>query len=360
MKRQDILLFSMFVFWVFPLFGKPPVLTTRELNTPPPKVIRVCCTLGDDLSLFGVPFARINQITTLDKIGSHRYLGNVEEGDGIIYTHRGGFIDMSHLRDQADWTAYLYAVIRNRKANETTEIDLGKEGGEKKLTLKIEPGLDSLDELRLAARIAYDLSIWHEICTWFGARTVPLISEQFSSFSVEDAYSNLLGVTLGIKAIESDMPYEEAMTKMISNTLDSLGVVKTEAENLAALEDVRDVWWTRDARLPSNKVTLERQMDVYPRIVPFIVPELPVNNKSIAVLNVPECTENGKSYDAMYQLKIRLNYRFPKILKRNITQDDFGAMISEVSREWNQSIANKGDNSKKGASAKKRKAHRSV
>jgi Protein of unknown function (DUF4056) len=360
MKKLNILICSIFVFWVFPLFGKPPVLTERELSTPPPKVIRVCCTLGDNFSLFGVPFAKINQITTLEQIGAHQYLGNTEEGDGIIYTHRGGFIDMAHLRDQADWTAYLYALIRNRKTDETTEIDLGREGGEKKLSLKIAPGLDSLNELCLAGRIAYDLSIWHEISTWFGARTVPLISEQFSAFSVEDAYSNLLGVMLGIKAIESDMPYEEAMTQMISNTLDSLGVVKSEAENLEALEDVRDVWWTRDARLPSNRVTLERQMDVYPRIVPFIVPKFPENNKSLVILNVPECTDDGKSFDAMYQIKIRLNYRFPKIMKRNITQDDFGSMISEISREWNKSIANKGDSSKKGASIKKRKAHRSV
>jgi len=295
----------------------------------------------------------------LDQIGPHHYLGNIREGDGIIYTLRGGFIDMAHLRDQADWTAYIYALIRRSKVNGTMEIDLGHEGGEKKLTVNLSKDLDSLDEVKLAARIAYDLSIWHEISTWFGVRTVPMISEQFSSFSVEDAYSNLLGVTLGMRAIESELPYEEAMTQMISNTLDSLGVVKTEAENFKALEDVRDVWWTRSARLPSNRITLERDLDVYPQIIPYLVPELTETSKSAVILYVPECTCNGQSFDDMYELRIKLNYRFPKILKRNITQDDFNSMIAEVAREWNKSIANT-ENSKKGASIKKKKAHGSV
>jgi hypothetical protein len=360
MRKRKYILISIYIFWIFPLMGKPVVLTSRELKTPPPRVIRVCCTLGDDLPLFGIPFARVNQITTVDQIGPHHYLGNLKEGDGIIYTHRGGFIDMSHLRDQADWTAYLYTLMRSSKEKGVLEIDLGHEGGEKKLSIMLSPAIDSVDEVRLAARIAYDLSIWHEIATWFGVKTVPLISEQFSSFSVEDAYSNLLGVTLAIKAIESNLQYEEAMTQMIANTLDSLGVVKTEAENIAALEDVRDHWWTREARLPSNKVTLERNMDVYPRIVPCIVTEFPLTNKPAVILDVPEYAIKGQSFDEMYTIKIRLNFKFPKILKRDITQADFSSIIAEIAREWNESIANREDNSKKGTFIRKKKTHHAV
>jgi hypothetical protein len=283
--------------------------------------------------LAGVPFIKFNQITSLENIGPHHYLGSSKEGDGIIYTRRGGFIDMAHLRDQADWTAYLYSLINIYKGKDTIEQPIGHEGGEKILKLMVPLNTDSSDIMILAARIAYDLSIWHEIATGFGESSVPFISERFSSFSVEDAYSNLLGATLGMKALKSELPYEEAMTQFISNTLDSLGVVKTEAETYAALEDVRNVWWTREARLPSNKITLQRLVKVYPAIQPFLVPGWLTGNATSVSLNVPYKTTENKPLSALYQLRINsLNHKFPKHIKRDVTQDDFNMLIDEVAK----------------------------
>jgi len=321
------------MFWIAPLWSKPLMLTNKILDSPPPRVIRVCCTLGSNMHLVGIPFIKFNQITCLEKLGPHHYLGDSGEGDGIIYTRRGGFIDMAHLRDHADWTAYLYSLIRLCKEKGIIEQQFGHDGGVKTLNLSLPLNIDSLDEILLAGRIAYDISIWHEIATGFGVSSVPLISERFSSFSPEDAYSNLLGVTLGMKAIESELPFEEAMTQLISKTLDSLGVVKTEAETYAALEDVRNIWWTRDARLPSNKVTLKRQFEVYPRIIPFIVPGWADTNMTPVELNVPENTSKGQPLSDIYQLRIKLNNKFPKNIKRDITQEDFNMLIREVAKE---------------------------
>lgn len=331
MNSLKLFLLNILVVWL-PVSGKPLVATTKILTSLPPRVIRVCCTLGANLHMVGIPFIKFNQITSLEAIGPHHYLGNSVEGDGIIYTRRGGFIDMAHLRDQADWTAYLYSLIRICKEKGITEQDFGHEGGLKTLYLSLPPNIDSLDELVLAGRIAYDLSIWHEIATGFGVSSVPVISERFSSFSIEDAYSNLLGVTLGMKAIESELPYEEAMTELIAAALDSLGVVKTEAETYAALEDVRNIWWTRDARLPSNKITLKRLVKVYPCIQPLLVPGWADDNMPAFELNVPDKTNNGQPITELYKIKIKLNHKFPKNIKRIITQEDFNMLIGQVAK----------------------------
>ncbi len=355
MKQLTIFFLLISVVFTAKILGKPYVLTQHELNSPPPRVIRVCCTLGSDLSLFGVPFVKVNQLTSLEKIGPHHFLGNLDEGNGIIYTHRGGFIDMAHLRDNADWTAYLYAYIMAYKPGETKDLQLAYEGGTKELSLRLPEGLDSIDKMELASRIAYEMSVWHEIATGYGARSVPLISEKFSSFSIEDIYSNLLGVTLGIKALKSDLPYEEAMTHIIAATLDSLGAVKTEAETYDALEDVRNIWWTRDARLPENKVTIERQSKVFPSVEPLLVPRLADDGMSPVILYVPNNAHNGADLNNMFQINIHLNYKFPKDIKRNITQNDFNFLIPDVLKELKKPDVATEENTKKGAFIRRKK-----
>jgi hypothetical protein len=62
--------------------------------------------------MVGLPMIKVTQIISLDELGEHRYLGSQDEGNGIIYTATGGFIDIGHVRDQADWTAYLFLQIQ--------------------------------------------------------------------------------------------------------------------------------------------------------------------------------------------------------------------------------------------------------
>ena len=85
-----------------------------------------------------------------------------------------GFIDMAHLRDQSDWTAYLYTQILEHKKKGSLSIVLGREGGEKTLNVSIPSNLNNQDLINLAGKIAYDLSVWHEIATWFGASSIPV------------------------------------------------------------------------------------------------------------------------------------------------------------------------------------------
>ncbi len=327
-----------FMIGTIPFSAKVPMLSIKDISSPPPRIIRMCCSFGSDLHITAIPIKTITNITSIEDIGPHHYLGDREEGNGIIYTRRGGFIDMGHLRDQADWTAYLYALILLNRDNGEVSKELGHEGGEKRLTLEIPAGIDSLDAILLSGRIAYDLSVWHEIATWFGASYIPMIPERYSSFSVEDIYSNLLGVTIGMEALKSELPYEEAMTQIISYTLDTLGAVSTVAETYMAMEAVENVWWTRNKRLPSEQILLERNLEVYSNQKPWLVPGLG-NNISSYELQIPERTRKGLLLSNLYQLTFRLNYKFPfrKMfpfrIDRNITQNDFDVLIKQVAQD---------------------------
>ena len=329
-----ILIFCSSVVW-----AEAPYLATRALSSPPHRIIRTCCAFGSDLQLMLVPILRYTDITSVDQLGPHSYLGNVGEGNGIIYTRRGGFVDMGHLRDQADWTAYLYSRILLAKEKGNLNIHLGREGGQKLLNLNI-PADMSLDDLcQLAGRIAYDLSVWHEIASWFGSSTVPFIPERYSSFSIEDPYSNLLGVTIGIAAIKSGLPYEEAMTYLIGNMLETLGAVSSENETYEAMDAVRNIWWTREKHLPSRNILLERQLGVYLCLEPWRVPGYVDKTVASYDLAVPDKTSDGRQLDNFYTLDFKLNYKFPVkeifALKtgRTVTQADFGQLIDHIARE---------------------------
>jgi len=343
------------------IYSNGPILSSKDLESPPPRIIRTCCSFGSEVKLMILPGVKITDITSVEKLGTHHYLGDPEEGNGIIYSQRGGFVDIGHLRDIADWTAYLYSKILMSQENGESKLKLGHEGGLKTLSLNIPPNLNATDAATIAGRIAYDLSVWHEIATWFGASTVPLLPERYSSFSIEDAYSNLLGARLGIEAIKSNLPYEEAMTKLILETLQNLEAVDSETDTYAAMEVVRDIWWTRDKKLPSRKVLLHRQLNVYPEVAPLLISAIEVesgtnlelNNYPLVasllnsideeelstVLEVPNQVSNGKSLTDFYTLNFRLNLKFPykKLFPerntRGITQKDFQTLLDYIQQD---------------------------
>lgn len=324
---------------LIPATGKPLPTGDKALLSPPARIIRTCCSFGADLRVTGIPVKKVTHITSLANLGPHKYLGGAQEGNGIIYTRRGGFIDLGHLRDQADWTAYLYSLILRSQVKGEMAQKLGYEGGLKMLNLTVPHLLDSADVRLLAARIAYDLSVWHEIATWFGASYVPLVTERYSSFSIEDAYSNLLGATLGIEALRSELPYEEAMTQLLAQTLHELQAVPSAADTYQAMETVHNIWWTREKKLPSGKVLLERQLDVYSLMKPMLVPGMAQAGVMARTLTIPETTRQGQPLSELYELVIRPNYKFPlKELfplenRTFITQKDFAVLLRQVEKE---------------------------
>lgn len=319
--------------------AKSPIHAPERQTIKPGRIIRTCCAFGSEVKFFAIPGFKLTEITSLGKIGTHHYLGDSKEENGIIYTHRGGFIDMGHLRDQIDWMFFIYNQMRQSLKDGSLSLDLGHEGGDKILTVNLSQELSDSDLILLSAKIAYDLSVWHEIATWFGASTIPFIPERYSSFSVEDAYSNLLGVTIGIKAIESELPYEDTVTKLIAQTLADLGAVTEESETYMAMEAVRNIWWTRDKKLPSGKILLQRQLNVYPCLSPWLVPGWAKPDQAPLELHVPEYTKDGTLLTDYYTLEFRLNHKFPfrkmfpERKERMITQNDFDSLLVQIASE---------------------------
>ncbi|MEO9893272.1 DUF4056 domain-containing protein [Aurantibacter sp.] len=310
-----------------------------NLDKIPPRIIRACCAFGYDLKLWGVPFVNVDQVISVTDLGEHHYMGNKREGTGTIYTNKGGFIDIGHMRDQIDWTRYLYTTILDSRGKGEVILNLRNEAGRKTLYLNVPEALESNDCILLAGKITYDLSLWHEISTWFGASTIPIMPEKFSSFSVEDVYSNLLGIHIGMKTLRSQLPFNETATTNIETTLDSLAVVQTAQETYDAYDAVNSLWYTNKKRIPRSKVTLKRDPNVLTSSRPWIVPLETGTSDAPIILAVPLLTANGESLTNYYQFTIDLNHRipvkeiFPNKDGRLINQDDFGVLLHKITTD---------------------------
>jgi len=333
-------LFVFYVLLCIPLSGRPLDWSDKKLASPPPRIIRTCCSFGVDVKMAGLPFVRYNDITGLNLIGPHKYLGSRQEGNGILYTSLGGFVDIGHVRDQADWTAYLYHLImKNRGEGQLSFTHkLGYEGGPKVLQIIIPAAMDDSDIMILAGRIAYDLSVWHEIGTWNGTSLIPMLPERYSAFSIEDAYSNLLGVRLGIEALKSNLPFEEAMTQLLKNKLAELHALLTLEETHQAMLSVEGDWWSNRVKLPNAKVIKKRQFGIYPCIQPTLLPVDAHRLEDIPALCLPLLSFNADP-NQFYSIYIQLNSKFPveEIFAQNfngiITQRDFPMLINYAAQE---------------------------
>ncbi len=328
MKRL-LILFSLIVFCNTINAALPAEIDTKK---PLPKVIRTCCAFGVDVKVVMLPFIKMTSISAPNLLGDHHFLGNKEENNGIIYTNQGGFIDMGHLRDIADLTAYFFVLLKENRVEGLRSHKLGREGGLKTLDVYIPKNFNDTDIALLAGKIAYDLSTWHEISTWFGASSVPFVAERYSSFSVEDAYSNLLGVHLSIDAILSTKQFEDKMTENINNALSRLQAVATIDETKNAMLAVKDVWWSGTAKFPNRNLLIKRQYDILEKVSPLNLDPEQYNPEYD--LDVPKMASNGAILNNLYQLKIKYNLKIPakKIFGKEfkdqlITQNDFGTLI---------------------------------
>jgi len=108
------------------------VLTPDRIpDVPYPRSLRPCCAFGADLEVelgsTPVPGVEVGNLIGPSDVGPHRYdngfasldrsdrRGTLNvENNGLLYTCRGGFIDLAHLRDNADNTIALAAAVLRR------------------------------------------------------------------------------------------------------------------------------------------------------------------------------------------------------------------------------------------------------
>lgn len=187
-------------------------------------------------------------------LGTHSYAGS--DKGGIVYTCRGGHIDLAHLRIAADWTMYYATLSFDCLMRNETEFSFKSKPAPSRYYVSIEyprgwAEMPASEKERIARALSLKLgqyfgfvaSTWHEIITWFGYKFVAVLPEFSSSFSWEDSYSNLLGTRLAAVAMQDRRGYDKAMTLGIDDELRSLGVQSAKTAKWAG-EKVRGDWFS--------------------------------------------------------------------------------------------------------------------
>jgi hypothetical protein len=337
--------------------------------------LRPCCAFGTGLRVrvgaVPIPGFRIGNIIGPDEVGPHTYDSGAmtrssqagysgfrhREGNGLLYTCRGGFIDTAHVRDYVDWTAYLASALARNLSTGTT-IEFPDEGGQRRIVSKPidQDAINRHGIARIASPMAqwigFQLSIWHEIATWFGWSWTKTFPETASAFSPEDLYSNVLGV----KLFAAMVPRYSARTEYLFNsTVDSwLEVVFEHLDSvpksvgIEAMHSVDQQWWDSSRRLPDKELTLRRNFDTDEQITPWLVSaglapeslrEICGDDPNPVTISIPDGIMGLKFSDwVSLQIEVDDNLAaqapFTEI-GRSVTQADFPRIIEAI-REQNR------------------------
>lgn len=306
---------------------------------------RPCCSFG--LDTIGVKLGFSGPIGK-DEIGPHSF-ARKEKKDavGVIYTCSAGFVDISHLRDNADWSAHIASNLSSWLGS-GQEIRARREGGFKtrsvyfpKLSSEELAGLTDEDRDRIAVAITFDMALLHEITTAFplavSAPAAFLVYERISSFSVEDAFSNLQGAWLGVKAVRSPAPYDTALDAELAALLEEYGA-KSRIRTREAFELVKYDWWT-PAFYGRAKNVLRRDFTYAGEVKPHLVPNAPYcwsGNEPVR-LEIPDRLSDGSSVHDYYEIRGVLNKKLTRLFKRKgipvdtvLTQKDFPRIIAAL------------------------------
>jgi hypothetical protein len=336
-----------------------------------PSKLRPCCAFGQDLKArvgpVPVPIYENENIISIDDIGPHGYDkgGAAPERDGLVYTCRGGFIDIAHVREHADRTLWLALQIVRALPDGVT-LELPDEGTQRRVVVApLPPGLLERHgrwqvAIALASWAGYQLSIWHEVVTWYGWQSVPGFPEKLSAFSPEDTYSNVLGINIAAGIVEdleirSREQYDRSVDAWLREALRRLGAVpKPQAR--AAMAAVDGLWWDSSKRLPDWKLITRRALDIATTVKPWIVADsVPAERASPEVrtmcegkppplpLRVPaQLGEQaiGDLVTVRFEFSRWLPGRFPLPAGKGatVTQADFPAIVADIRDEGEREL----------------------
>ncbi len=261
--------------------------------------LRPCCAFGAELRArlgpLPIPGYVIGNVIGPDDLGGHVYDSGVvqigsrideqglvhSERNGLVYTCRGGFIDTAHVRDYADWAIFLTTTVaRNLEAG--LDMPLPDEGGLRRVvvgpfapeTIRREGRAEIA--IRLGQWLAFQLSVWHEIATWFGWSSLSAFPEKVSAFSPEDLYSNLIGARIAAaiasqRTARDESLYNRSVDEWLERILHYLGAVPKDVGE-EAMASVDGLWWDSSVRLPDPGLVLRRNLQVGDLLTPWLVP----------------------------------------------------------------------------------------
>jgi hypothetical protein len=354
--------------------GAPRDPYAGEIAEVPMRVkMRPCCAFGAQLRVrvgpVPVPLYFLGNMVDRTKLRHHVYdsgrstfgsrggapeLVHHEE-NGLVYSCRGGFLDIAHVRDNADAALYLITSVA-RHLEDGGDIPLPGEGARVHVALApIDPNTLAQEgrwsiSIPLGQWLAFESSVWHEIVTWFGWSTFTLFPEKVSSFSPEDLYSDLLGARIAAAVISrrdarDEFAYNRSMDQWLSRTLDVVGSVPVATAEEAMLS-VDHLWWDSTKRIPDVSLVLRRKFEIGSELDPWLVPPDRMGPKLKAACGdhpLPLPIENPKRVDGIdfeeqaslvIDLPDELASREPFVsIGRRLTQKDFPRIIEFIRKE---------------------------
>ena len=315
----------------------------EQLTNPAKKKRKSMSQFGYGLYYFDFPLFAVTGFINPHHFGVHSYgEPGLKEKNGSLYTCRGGFMDFSHIRAASDWTVYLTFRIMA----ESKDFDLEPEGGTLQLQFKDLEGLSLDDITDMAQKIAFERLEWHEIASWYYHLPNYSISEQQSTFTPEDTYSNFLGTVVGkrialrILQKQENLPYAQIASEEIQKMVQSLDPMQTVKATKRAYDivDYRkqmklpegqrndDVWWDSQIVFRDERYVFKRYINTGPSIDPWLVPEsqkvgCPAQPQA-QVWQVPATTSTGRSFYDYYNFVITPNPAlfFSKTTKRLMSE----------------------------------------
>jgi len=299
------------------------------------------------------------------QLGHHSYSGQTPEGAtkecdrGIVYTRAAGFLDICHVRNAADMTAYIHTRVRlalehgweqaRFRAHEPSEYTLTLRYPIDWYTMPERERAQLIDELSvvIAQRVAFDAMTWHEILTWYGYKSTILISEQGSAFTYEDVASHALGVEIAADALRAGGDYDEQITHGLEAAMQELRVVGSDQID-EAQRMIRHKWWSM---IGGSK---RRMLDVGQddgSIEPWVIDELR-DGCAMNVFTLPSMEQvAGRDCSGMYRLEID-----PRVLEgyairavlvgdpdRIVPERHFASLLRDIAHDADQPLDERGD-----------------
>lgn len=211
-----------------------------------------------------------------DSLGTHKGLNEV---NGMLYTLRGGHIDLAHVRGPADQTRTAYerafdCIVEGKRSftvspaweRITNRVEFTYPADWMQRPLPERERIAREIALKVAPVVGYNSSLYHEMLTWKGARFFLVEPEYKSSFSWEDIYSNVVGAWIATEALEQGGDFNRTFSQLLSRELDRLEVVpRAKAEQIT--QSVEGKWYTA-ASLMKKNMDSHLDEDISPCIVP--------------------------------------------------------------------------------------------
>ena len=217
-------------------------------------------------------------------LGTHKGLS---EGQGMLYTLRGGTIDMAHVRGAADQTKQAYdraydCIVDGRRSftvrpaweRITNKVEFNYPADWDRTALAERRKIAHAIAIKVAPVVGYNSTLMHEMLTWKGAKFFLIEPEFKSSFSWEDLYCHAVGCWVTVDAINAGGDFNETFTKLLDQELKRLGVVsKSKAKEIT--KSVRGKWYTRSSLYMRNMDSYLDD-DISPCIIPGYTNEPPI------------------------------------------------------------------------------------